>query len=247
MRADEPYETSAFPAADTIAFGQTAPHDPLIDDHAAARTNARPISGDATHVRQDLDPDESQPAARGAPGHPVSRRWGVMVLALAATLGGVVALTSPGGHAGKPRPASASIARHPATSALSASANKPSTHKATSGHTARAHRRSRARHRRHSAPHAHVPAASHHSTFVSQATVNSGAIDTPSAASRDSQTHAPATTVTPQPSPATTTPVASTHASSSSSSTSTSTSSSTSSRPKFGQQGVLGPGHSPDS
>jgi hypothetical protein len=148
-----------------------------------------------------------------------------------------------GGHAGKPRPASASIARHPATSALSASANKPSTHKATSGHTARAPRHSRAQHRRHSGSHTHIPATSN-DTAVSQATVNSGANDTPSAASHDSQTNAPVTTLTPQPSPATTTPAAPTHTSSSSSS---STSSSTSSRPKFGQLGVLGPGHSPDS
>jgi hypothetical protein len=56
MRADDPDETSAFAAADTTAFGPTPAQDQPIDDHVAKSANARPVPGDDTYVRQDLEP-----------------------------------------------------------------------------------------------------------------------------------------------------------------------------------------------
>lgn len=242
MRVDDPDATSTSTAERTTAFGGPAADGCAIDADAQATTNtAQPAPAHDPYVRDELDRDEGQSASRRAPAGPISRRSGIVLVSLAVTLGGVVALTNAGGHTGKPRPASAASARRPATSALAATANKPATDRARSGSTARPHPHPRAGHRRHSGAHAHVPATSNR-TATSQATVNSSISNTSLASSRASQTNAPATSVSAQPPSASTAPSGPTH-----STTTTSRPSSTSSRPDFGQQGVLGPGHSPDS
>jgi hypothetical protein len=241
MRVDDAGTSSTFTADDTTTFGGSAGDGCAIDDDAAANT----MLADDNHVHNELDHDDSHAASWRAPAAARGRRWGIVAVSLAAVLGGGAAVLNTGGHASGARRASARVAQRPATSATATLAHKPTaSHRPTSPHAARPHRRSQGQQHRHSGSRAHVAAASHRSTAVARPTVNSAASSTPAAVSRDSQTPAAAPSVRPHPSPATTAPAAPTHTSSSSSASS---SSSMSSRPKFGQQGVLGPGRSPDS